>query len=402
MRRLIVFALVSIGTAFCQYSGTPGTTTTGIGQFLLSPYVNVDTTPIVYNPTATVTDAQLAAQTLANRTAYWVIQLNPIAGAVLRFTVPQGSMTFAHNVINFPVIGTSSTTAGQFRPWASSNPASPYYAATNICWGIVTVYPQGCWDNTWGNSQASTFGSGGGVGQAINANPVLLNTYPALLDKFAQQLASDYLDSQLAGLYAQFTSHTPVGTGGSALTDATLGKGIVAINTDATYTPGESIYIVLGEEALQPWYQTVFTNGNAYTKTPGVNDFQAFFKRGIPLVSGQAALGGQVTTPFEVIISSQVPHTGTSPVARHGFAFSPTAIIMVSQTPNPGEDINNVSGGGVIPAGFALASSQNVNNFISTIKYSTTAVSGNNFSFAMDCVVGAGISSNRHGVRVEY
>lgn len=391
--RLAILALLTL-PAFCQYLGNAGSTSSiGVGPFLTAPYSNVGVLPLDNNPTATVTDAATAAQALANRTAYWLIQLNPIAASVLRFTVPQGAFTWGHATINFPNYGNTVI----LQQWASTNPASPNYSTANLCWGVSTPYTAGCWNSGQGNAAPSLT-----VGPILTANPVILNHNPAMLDRFAQQMAADYLDASVAGLYAQFTAHTPVGVPGTPLTDAVLGQAVATLNTDAAYTPGEILNIVLGEEMLQPYYQSVFTNGSAYTKTPGVNDFRTLFKRGLPTSSGQVSLGGQTTSPFEIIISSQIKITGATPVAHHAIAFYPPAIVIASMTPNPGEDINNTATSGLIPAGFAIVGSQPVNNFISAIRYSTTPVSGNNYSFTVDPAWVLGILNNRNGVRVEY
>lgn len=350
------------------------------------------------NPTATLADAQAAAQLLADRTSYWLIQLNPIAANSTRFVIPQGSVNYAHSTLNVAI----QTSTSAIRAWATSLSTAPYYATANTCWGVVTALSQGCWGGVNGQlAPDHTYGI------TMTANPVLLVNNPVMVDRLARAMAQNYLDTEFAGLYAQFTSNAPSGTPGSALTDATLGVAVNTIQVISTVTKGQPVFIVLSEESLlQAYFQASYTAGSSFSYPFTLPNLISYLKRGLPMILGQTTLGGQATDPWELLISNQINVTGTSPKVRHSIAFSSTAMGMYSMQPNANEDINNVANSGAIAAGFGIMGASTAactaNNFCSAIKYSTSATSGQNFSFTVAPAWGVGILENAHGVRIEH
>jgi hypothetical protein len=203
----------------------------------------------------------------------------------------------------------------------------------------------------------------------VLAVPDLLKIYmePAVA-AIAQKIESDLL-----GLYSQFTANTPVGTPGTAITEATIDAAETALFM-AKIPPTEQKFMVVDAATYSAWRQI-----------PRFSEFQTAGDAGLrALVDGTV---GKVKD-FFVFRSQFVPKTGSDPVTTHNLAFSKNAIgLVVRRLPQP------------LPGTGAIAEYAELGNFgmrvIMSYQPNTLAQ-----QFTVDVLYGCGVLRNAAGVQV--
>ena len=203
----------------------------------------------------------------------------------------------------------------------------------------------------------------------VLAVPDLLRLYmqPSVA-AIAQKIESDLLN-----LYAGFTLNAPVGTPGTALTEATIDAAETAL-FQSKIPPGEPKYIVVNAAAYSAWRQI-----------PLFEEFQTAGAAGL-----QALIDGTVAKfkDFYVFRSQFVPQTGTTPVTTHNLAFTKDAIgLVVRRLPQP------------LPGTGAIAEYAELGNFgmrvVMSYQPNTLAQ-----QFTVDVLYGCGVLRNGGGVQV--
>src|SRR2546425_7317225 len=150
-----------------------------------------------------------------------------------------------------------------------------------------------------------------------SAVPDLLRIYmePAVA-AIAQKIETDLL-----ALYAGFTANTPVGTAGTAITEATIDAAETALFL-AKLPPTEPKFMVVDAATYSAWRQI-----------PRFSEFQTAGDAGL-----RAIVDGTVgkIKDFFVFRSQFVPKTGSSPVTTHNMAFTRSALgLVIRRLPQP-------------------------------------------------------------------
>ncbi|HJT88479.1 MAG TPA: hypothetical protein VJ732_11500, partial [Bryobacteraceae bacterium] len=203
----------------------------------------------------------------------------------------------------------------------------------------------------------------------VLAVPDLLKIYmqPAVA-AIAQKIESDLLS-----LYAGFTANTPVGTGGTAITEAVIDAAETALFL-AKIPPSEQKYIVVDAAAYSTWRQI-----------PRFSEFQAAGDVGLQAIV-EGAIGK--VKDFFVFRSQFVPKTGSTPVTTHNLAFARDAIgLVIRRLPQP------------LPGTGAIAEYAELGNFgmrvVMSYQPNTLAQ-----QFTVDVLYGCGVLRNAAGVQV--
>lgn len=203
----------------------------------------------------------------------------------------------------------------------------------------------------------------------ILAVPDLLSIYmrPAVV-AIAQKIESD-----LMSLYAGFTSNTPVGTAGAALTESAVDLAETAL-FNAKLPASEGKYLVV--------------DGTTYSQLrqiPRFSEFQTAGEAGLrALVDGSV---GKIKD-FFVFRSQFVQKTGSAPVTTNNIAFAKNAIgLVIRRLPQP------------LPGTGAIAEYAELGNFgmrvIMSYQPNTLAQ-----QFTVDVLYGAAVIRNSFGVQV--
>ncbi|MCX6622018.1 MAG: phage capsid protein [Acidobacteria bacterium] len=203
----------------------------------------------------------------------------------------------------------------------------------------------------------------------VIAVPDLLRLYmqPAVI------ALAEKIESDLLGLYSQFTSNSPVGTAGQALTEATLEAAETALFQAKVPTSMQKYLVVdaASYSALRqiPRFSEYSTAGDAGLRT---------------LVDGSV---GKLKD-FFVFRSQFVPKTGSTPVNVHNVAFAKSAIgLVMRRLPQP------------LPGTGAIAEYAELGNFgmrvVMTYQPNTLAQ-----QFTVDVLYGVGVLRNAFGVQV--
>ena len=203
----------------------------------------------------------------------------------------------------------------------------------------------------------------------VLAVPDLLKIYmePAVA-AIAQRVESDLLN-----LYAGFNANTPVGTAGSALTEATIDAAETAL-FQAKIPQSQQKYFVVDSSAYSAWRQI-----------PLFEEFQTAGSAGL-----QTLIDGTIAKfkDFYVFRSQFVPKTGSSPVNTHNLAFTRDAIgLVIRRLPQP------------LPGTGAIAEYAELGNFgmrvVMSYQPNTLAQ-----QFTVDVLYGCGVLRNACGVQV--
>lgn len=203
----------------------------------------------------------------------------------------------------------------------------------------------------------------------VIAVPDLLRLYmePAMI------ALAEKVESDLLGLYSQFTANTPLGTGGTALTEAVVDAAETAL-FNAKVPASEQKYLVV--------------DGTAYSQLrqiPRFSEYQTAGEAGL-----RALVDGSIgrLKDFYVFRSQFVKKTGSSPVTTHNIAFAKNAMgLAIRRLPKP------------LPGTGAIAEYAEVGNFgirvVMSYQPNTLAQ-----QFTVDILYGVGVLRNSHGVQV--
>ncbi len=203
----------------------------------------------------------------------------------------------------------------------------------------------------------------------VIAVPDLLRLYmePAMI------ALAEKVESDLLGLYSQFTANTPLGTGGTALTEAVVDAAETAL-FNAKVPASEQKFLVV--------------DGTAYSQLrqiPRFSEYQTAGEAGL-----RALVDGSIgrLKDFYVFRSQFVKKTGSSPVTTHNIAFAKNAMgLAIRRLPKP------------LPGTGAIAEYAEVGNFgirvVMSYQPNTLAQ-----QFTVDILYGVGVLRNNHGVQV--
>ncbi|MGB9454723.1 MAG: P22 phage major capsid protein family protein [Bryobacteraceae bacterium] len=246
-------------------------------------------------------------------------------------------------------------------------PIPPTMQANNIADGS-TVTPQ---NPSLGNAQIVLNTHAEATFQIPDVTKVL--AVPDLLKIYMQPAVAaiaQKIESDLLNLYAGFTTNTPVGTAGTALTEATVDAAETALFM-AKVAPSEQKYIVVDAAAYSAWRQI-----------PLFEEFQTAGAAGLA-----ALIDGTIGKykDFYVFRSQFVPKTGNN---THNVAFTRDAIgLVVRRLPQP------------LPGTGAIAEYAELGNFgmrvVMSYQPNTLAQ-----QFTVDVLYGCGVLRNECGVQV--
>jgi len=184
---------------------------------------------------------------------------------------------------------------------------------------------------------------------------------------------AEKIESDLLNLYSQFSANTPVGTAGTAVTEATIDAAETALFL-AKVPPSEQKFMVVDAATYSAWRQI-----------PRFSEFQTAGDAGLrSLIDGSV---GKIKD-FFVFRSQFVQKTGGTPVTTHNMAFTKSALgLVVRRLPQP------------LPGTGAIAEYAELGNFgmrvIMSYQPNTLAQ-----QFTVDVLYGCGVLRNSSGVQV--
>lgn len=203
----------------------------------------------------------------------------------------------------------------------------------------------------------------------VIAVPDLLRLYmqPAVI------ALAEKIESDLLGLYSQFTAVTPLGSGGTALTEAVVDSAETAL-FNAKVPASEPKYLVV--------------DGTTYSQLRQIPRFSEYNSAGDAGL--RAIVDGTVgkIKDFFVFRSQFVPKTGAAPVTTQNMAFTKSAIGLVTRRlPQP------------LPGTGALAEYAEMGNFGIRVlmSYAPDTLAQ---QFTVDVLYGCSVLRNTHGVQV--
>lgn len=204
----------------------------------------------------------------------------------------------------------------------------------------------------------------------VLAVPDLLKLYmqPAVI------ALAEKIETDLLGLYSQFTGNATVGLPGAALTEA-------AIDSAETTLFNQKV------PASEPKYLVV--DGAAYSalrQIPRFSEYRTAGEAGL-----RAMIDGSIgkIKDFFVFRSQFVAKTGTAPITTHNLAFTKNSIgLVMRRLPQP------------LPGTGAIAEYAEFGNFGIRVmmSYKPDTLSQ---QFTVDVLYGAAVLRNKHGVQVE-
>mgnify|MGYP001324573205 CR=1 FL=1 len=203
----------------------------------------------------------------------------------------------------------------------------------------------------------------------VIAVPDLLRLYmqPAMV------ALAERVEGDLLGLYSQFTSNSPLGTGGTALTEAVV---------DSAETT------LFNAKVAQSASKFLVVDGTAYSQLRQITRFSEYASAGDAGL--RALVEGSIgkLKDFYVFRSQFVKKTGTSPVTTNNMAFSKDAIgLAIRRLPKP------------LPGTGAVAEYAELGNFGMRVlmSYEPNTLSQ---KFTVDMLYGCGVLRNDHGLQV--
>lgn len=203
----------------------------------------------------------------------------------------------------------------------------------------------------------------------VIAVPDLLRLYmqPAMV------ALAEKVESDLMGLYSQFTANSPVGTGGTALTESAIDSAETAL-FNAKVPFNEPKYLVV--------------DGSSYSQLRQIQRFSEYQTAGDAGL--RAIVDGTIgkLKDFYVFRSQFVKKTGAGPVTTNNLAFSKNAIgLAMRRLPKP------------LPGTGAIAEYAELGNFGMRIvmSYEPNTLAQ---QFTVDILYGAGVLRNTSGVQV--
>ena len=181
------------------------------------------------------------------------------------------------------------------------------------------------------------------------------------------------IETDLLGLYAGFTTNTPVGTPATPITEAVI---------DAAET---SLFLAMVPAHEQKYFVVNAATYSAWRQIPLFNEFQNAGDAGL-----LALIDGTIGKfkDFYVFRSQFVPQTGTTTVTTHNMAFTRSAIgLVIRRLPQP------------LPGTGAIAEYAELGNFgmrvVMSYQPDTLAQ-----QFTVDALYGCGVLRNSAGVQV--
>ncbi|HBY60815.1 MAG TPA: hypothetical protein DEH78_13415 [Solibacterales bacterium] len=203
----------------------------------------------------------------------------------------------------------------------------------------------------------------------VLAVPDLLKLYlqPAVI------ALAEKIETDLLGLYSQFTANLPLGTGGAAITEAAVDNAETVL-FQAKVPASHNKYLVV--------------DGPTYSQLRQIPRFSEYSTAGDAGL--RALVNGSVgkIKDFFVFRSQFVAKTGSAPVTRHNLAFSKNAIgLVVRRLPQP------------LPGTGAIAEYAEMGNFgmrvVMSYQPNTLAQ-----QFTVDVLYGCAVLKNNFGVEV--
>ena len=182
---------------------------------------------------------------------------------------------------------------------------------------------------------------------------------------------AERVETDLLGLYSQFTSNTPLGTGGTALTESVVDS-------------AETVLFNAKVPASAPRYLVV--DSNAYSQLRQIQRFSEQQTIGNPAAIADGEL--LHVKNFDVYRSQFITKTGVSPLTTNNLAFSRNAIgLAIRRLPKP------------LPGTGAVAEYAEMGNFgmrvVMSYQPNTLAQ-----QFTVDILYGVGVLRNGFGVQV--
>jgi hypothetical protein len=250
-------------------------------------------------------------------------------------------------------------------------PIPPTLVANNIAEG-GTVTPQ---NPNLGNAQIVLNTHAEATFQIPDVTKVL--AVPDLLKLYMQPAVvaiAEKIETDLLALYSQFSSNTPVGTAGTAITEAVVDSAETAL-FQARVPASSPKYLVVDPATY-----------SALRQIPRFSEYYTAGEAGL-----RAIVDGAVgkLKDFFIFRSQFVPKTGSSPVTTHNLAFTKNALgLVVRRLPQP------------LPGTGAVAEYAETGNFgirvVMSYQPNTLAQ-----QFTVDVLYGAAVLRNGFGVRVE-
>jgi len=249
-------------------------------------------------------------------------------------------------------------------------PIPPVLVANNIAEGgtVTTQNP------SLGNAQIALNTHAEASFQIPDVTKAL--AYPDLLKAYMQPAViaiAERVERDLLNLYSQFTANTPVGTAGTAVTEATI---------DAA----ETALFAAKVPATAPKYLVV--DSNTYSQIRQIPRFSEYYS------SGEAGLKALVEgnvgkmKDFFIFRSQFVPITGTATPNTHNLAFTRDALgLVIRRLPQP------------LPGTGAVAEYAEMGNFGIRIvmSYQPNTLSQ---QFTVDVLYGCGVLRNNFAIQV--
>lgn len=249
-------------------------------------------------------------------------------------------------------------------------PIPPTLTANNIAEGgsVVTQSPN------LGNAQITLSTHAEATFLVPDVTKVL--AVPDLLRLYMQPAVvalAEKIETDLLSLYPLFSANSPVGTGGTAITEAVVDSAETALFT-AKVPPSQPKYLVVDPST----YSTL-------RQIPRFSEYEKAGDAGL-----RAIIDGSIgrLKDFYVFRSQFVVKSGTSPVTTNNLAFARNALgLVVRRLPQP------------LPGTGAIAEYAELGNFGMrvTMSYQPNTLAQ---QFTVDVLYGAGVLRNNHAVQV--
>jgi hypothetical protein len=249
-------------------------------------------------------------------------------------------------------------------------PIPPTLVANNIAEG-GTVQTQ---NPSLGNAQIVLNTHAEATFQVPDVTKIL--AVPDLLKLYMQPAVvalAERIESDLLGLYPQFTANTAVGTGGTTITEATVDSAETALFS--TKVPASASKYLVVDAATY----------SALRQIPRFSEYNSVGEAGLRVIVDGAV--GKMKD-FYIFRSQFVAHTGSSPATTHNLAFTKDAIgLVVRRLPQP------------LPGTGAIAEYAELGNFGMrvTMSYQPNTLAQ---QFTVDVLYGVGVLRNNFAVQV--
>jgi P22 coat protein - gene protein 5 len=249
-------------------------------------------------------------------------------------------------------------------------PIPPVLVANNIAEG-GTVTPQ---NPSLGNAQIVLNTHAEATFQIPDVTKAL--AFPELLKAYMQPAVvaiAEKVERDLLNLYGQFTANTPVGSAGTAVTEATIDAAETALFA-AKVPPSAPKYLVV--------------DSNTYSQIRQIPRFSEYYSAGEAGL--RALVEGNVgkMKDFFIFRSQYVPVTGVATPNTHNLAFTKDGIgLVIRRLPQP------------LPGTGAVAEYAEMGNFGIRVvmSYQPNTLSQ---QFTVDVLYGCGVLRNNFGVQV--